>query len=318
MPATSPSQPAASAANATPGRFSLYLVIVLLIPLLAFLVIFPYARSGFFMRTSRRQFWHAMEYQFAPRPQSCDVLIFGDSTGLMGADPRIITARTGLSACNIAIPYMGLSTTGKLTLDHFLATHQPPRFLVIEVHPSHLRPPALDDESGIIDGFLLADRKLPPLAATKFFLDHPRNSFYFAAQLWKDLISFTPSARPDLSQQTWLRDTAALSSQKGFFTTGFPGGTTDCYYQFHAPTFSQSWLHSYDRYATHGTRVVIWPSPVRHCDVHQDDYRAGTQFLGVPPPLLLNDDAFTDAQHLSSTGVQQNSNALATFLMQQK
>lgn len=305
----------APAAKRRQGRFGLYLVIVLLIPLLAFLSIFAVARTDFFIRTSKRQFWHAMEYQFADRPGSCDVLIFGDSTALMGVDPRIIQARTGLTSCNIAIPYMGLSTTGNLTLEHYLAHHPAPRFLVIEVHPSHLRPPALDDESGIIDGFLLADRKLPPLTAAKFFLIHPKDSFYFAAQLWKELISFTPSTRPDLSQETYRSDTARLAAQYGFYTTDRPGGNTDCFYQFHAPTFSRRYVQSFDKYATNGTRVIVWPSPVRHCDVHLRDYDFGTQFLGVPQPLLLEDDAFTDAQHLSAVGVEQNSDALAEDLL---
>jgi len=297
-------------------RFGLYLSITLLVPLAAFLSIFAFARTDFFIHTSRRQFWHAMEYQFAARPQPCDILIFGDSTGLMGLDPRVLQQRTGLSACNIAIPYLALTTTGNLTLDHFLATHRAPRFLVIEVHPSHLRPPTLDDESGIIDGFLLADRKLPPLTAANFFLHHPRDTFYFGAQLWKELISFTPATTPDLSQSTWRRDTAALADQDGYYTADFPGGRTDCYYQFPTPTFSQIWLHSYDEYATHGTQVVFWPAPVRHCDLHLNAYFAGAQSLGIHPPLLLDDSAFSDAQHLSPLGARENSDALASELLE--
>jgi hypothetical protein len=297
-------------------RFGLYLAITLLLPLLAFVSIFAAARTGIFIRTSKRQFWHSMEYQFADRPKPCDVLIFGDSTGLMGVDPRILEARTGWSACNFAIPYLGMTTTGNLTLDHYLASHKAPRFLVIEVHPSHLRPPTLDDESGIIDGFLLADRKLPPLAAAKFFLSHPKDSFYFGAQLWKDLISFTPSTSPDFSENTYNRDMAQLAAADGFFTTGSPGGNTDCFYQFHAPTFSRRYLQGFDKYAINGTTVVFWPSPVRHCDVHLADYRLGARFLGVPEPLLLEDTAFVDAQHLSAQGVEQNTDALADALLQ--
>lgn len=304
---------------ATPRRprklqFGLYLLVVLLLPLVVFLSIFVVARTDLFIRTSRRQFWHAMEYQFADRPQPCDVLIFGDSTGLMGVDPRIIQARTGLSSCNIAIPYLGLATTGNLTLDHYLAHHPPPRFLVIELHPSHLRPPTLDDESGIIDGFLLADRKLPPLAAANFFLHHPKDSFYFAAQLWKELIGFTPSTSPDMSEQSYRTDIARMAAQDGFYASDHPGGNTDCFYQFHAPTFSRSYLQSFGKYAAHGTQVLFWPSPVRHCDVHLLDYRVGAHFLGLPEPLLLDDPAFSDAQHLSSIGVQLNSEALADEL----
>jgi len=299
-------------------RYGLFLLIVLLIPVIAFLGIFVLARTQLFIRTSKRQFWHSMEYQFADRPKPCDVVIFGDSTGLMGADPRIIQTRTGLTACNIAIPYLGLTTTGKLTLEHFLATHKPPKFLVIELHPSHFRPPSFDDESGIIDGFLLADRKLPPLTAAKLFFDHPKDSFYFAAQLWKELISFTPSTSPDLTERAYRSDTAKLAAQDGFYTTDHPGGNTDCFYQFHAPTFSRSYLASFQRYATNGTRLVFWPSPVRHCDIHLNDYRFGTAFLGLPPPLLLDDSAFTDAQHLSAAGVAENSNALADYLLQQE
>lgn len=302
-------------ASQGPRRFALYLLIVMLIPLLAFLSIFPIARTGFFIRTSKRNFWHAMEYQFADRPEQCDVVIYGDSTALMGADPNIIQARTGLKTCNFAITYLGLATTGNLALDHYLAIHPAPRFIVLEVLPSHLRPPALDDESGIIDGFLIADRKLPPLQAAKLFLSHPKNSFYFAAQLWRQLISFTPSTSPDFSEATYRNDIASLAAHHGFFGTQHAGGNTDCFYQFQQVSFSQKYVASYRKYEKDGTRVLIWPSPVRHCDIHLDDYRVGTAFLRVPPPLLLDDEAFADAQHLSESGVAQNSSALADALL---
>ena len=296
-------------------RFRVYLGIVVVLPLLLFLSVFFVARSDYFIRTSKREFWHSMEYQFADRPKHCDVLIFGDSTGLMGADPKVIEQRTGMSACNIAVPYIALSTTGNLTLDHFLATHDAPRFIVMEVHPSHLRPPAFDYESGIIDGFLLADRKLPPIAAAKLFLAHPKDSFYFAAQVWKELIGFTPTTTPDLSEKTYQKDTALLAANDGFYSTGRPGGTPECGDQFPPPTFSKSYVTSYDKYKTRGTRILFWPSPVRHCDAHLADYRIGAAFLGVHPPLLLDDDAFQDAQHLTSVGSEENSEAISSELL---
>ena len=300
----------------TRNRFGMYLAVVLLLPTILFLSIFAIARTDLFIRTSRREFWHSMEYQFALRPHPCDILIFGDSTGLMGADPRILTARTGLSACNLAIPYLALWTTGNLTLDHYLATHPAPKFIVIEQQPAHFRAPTMDDESGIIDGFLLADRKLPPLSAAKLFISHPRDSFYFAAQLWKELISFTPSTRPDLSQGTYNRDIARLTIEDGFYGTDRPGGNTDCFYQFRNPLFSRSYLRGFNQYAINGTRVLFWPSPVRHCDTHLNDYRVGAAFLGLPEPQVLEDEAFTDAQHLSRAGVAQNSAALADYIEQ--
>ena len=174
----------------------------------------------------------------------------------------------------------------------------------------------MDDESGIIDGFLIADRHLPPLKAAKLFLSHPKDSFYFAAQLWKELISFTPSTSPDFSQATYKLDTEKLAAGKGFYGTDRPGGNTDCFYQFKDPIFSRSYLRSFDKYAAHGTRVLFWPSPVRHCDTHLNDYRVGTAFLGLPQPMVLGDEAFTDAQHLSAAGVVENTNALATYLEQ--
>jgi hypothetical protein len=298
------------------GRSVLYLVIVLLIPLLAFLSIFPIARTGLFIRTSKRSFWHAMEYQFSDRPEQCDVVIFGDSTALMGADPRIIEARTGLKTCNFGLTYLGLATTGNLALDHYLAAHKAPKFIVMEILAAHLRPPALDDESGIIDGFLIADRKLHPIQAAKLFLGHPKDSFYFAAQLWKQLISFTPSTSPDLSQRTYQRDITSMAEHEGYLSTQIPGGNTDCFYQFHHVNFSRSYIAGLRRYETKNTKVLIWPSPVRHCDTNLNAYKMGTAFLGVPAPLVFDDDEFVDAQHLSSIGVKQNSEAIADAILQ--
>ena len=294
---------------------AIYLSSLVLLVFFTFIAVFPLARTDWFIRTSKRDFWHAMEYQFADRPEPCDVVIFGDSTALLGADPRLIEARTGLKSCNFGLTYMGLATTGNLALNYYLAHHQPPRFLVVELLAAHLRPPAIDDDAGIIDGFLIADRKLPALQATKLFLQHPKDSFYFASQLWRQLLGFTPSTSPDLTQGTFNRDMAALRETRGFYPSQHPGGNTDCFYQFHDVTFSRSYIAGYRNYEKNGTKVLIWPSPVRHCDNHLNDYRVGTAFLGLPPPLLLDDSAFVDAQHLSAAGVATNSQAIADALL---
>lgn len=70
----------------------------------------------------------------------CQVLVYGDSSAMIGIDPSVIRARTGLSTCNIAEFQPMTMLNGTMLLDTYLEHNAPPRFLVFLFAPEDLDP----------------------------------------------------------------------------------------------------------------------------------------------------------------------------------
>jgi hypothetical protein len=72
-----------------------------------------------------------MGYGQRANAESCQILIYGDSTALAGINPAILQSNTGLKTCNIAeyrpvVDFMGVNTL----LDAYLVHHSAPKYLV--------------------------------------------------------------------------------------------------------------------------------------------------------------------------------------------
>jgi hypothetical protein len=301
-----------------PGQwhYGRYLAIVLLLPLLAFLVTFPLAASQSFLRISRRTLWHATQYRFIlPPQQNCDFVIAGDSSGMIGLDPNVIEARTGWKACNLALPYDNTALAGTRVLDRYLANNKPPRFIVFHFSDNHLRRPILDEDNGIVDGWLMVDEHFPLGEKLRLFAAHPLNTLRFVTAVWKEFMATTPILRPDWSGGAYLRDMKEQIVDRGWLME--QGTTQDVVCGWQAPKvrIERSYLDSLTaQYTRGGTRAVIWANPARDCDVHISQYRENAKALGLPPTAVYDRALFVDAFHLNTEGAARNATELANYL----
>lgn len=298
-------------------RYGVYLLIVLALPLAGLLLAFPIARSQRFLEVSRRQLWHATDYRFTGEMRDCEVVIVGDSSGMIGVDPQVVEARTGWKTCNLAVPYMVTAVAGTSILDRYLAQNPPPRFIVFHFSSTHLRAPALDEQNGVIDAWLAADERFTPGRALSLFVRHPQDSLYFAAELWQQFLSTNRLLRPDWSGQTYTRDLSAQRAHRGWLAQ--PGTAWDvvCGWQAPSITVDRSYLDGLiARYTMGGTQVMIWENPSRACDTHIEQYRADDRALGLPPAQVYPIHQFADAFHLNTVGAARNSEALAVAMLQ--
>ena len=143
-------------------RFYLYLLPILLFPVLLIATAFFVVPTDWFQQRADSTYLVNFGYATRLSGQDCPVLIYGDSTAMVGVDPRVITARTGLHACNIA-EFEGMTlVTHTLLVDEFLAHNPRPRFLVFLYTPEDLSLPY--DWS-----------KVSTFEATSFLLRHERN-----------------------------------------------------------------------------------------------------------------------------------------------
>jgi hypothetical protein len=121
-------------------RLYLYLLPLIGSPfllLMAALIIVP---SRWFALHSQNSYLVNVGYGAKLYGENCQVVIYGDSSAMVGIDPSLIRARTGLSTCNIAEFQPMTMLNGTMLLDMYLAHNAPPRFLVFFFAPEDLDP----------------------------------------------------------------------------------------------------------------------------------------------------------------------------------
>ena len=145
----------ATAPNASPRRLRLWLAIAAGIPLAMFLLAVALIRWPSYQRYSDSHWIFSERDLFAATNRPCDIVIFGDSTAMVGLDPRIISARTGLTTCNIASPIDPLYLLGTQPLDLYLRRNPRPRYLLLHFSGRNIRPlPDTSEHISRIDGYL--------------------------------------------------------------------------------------------------------------------------------------------------------------------
>ena len=139
LPGANQPQPPADA----PARRRLYwyLLPIVLLPVLLIASAFVIIPSDWFSAHTGSSYLANLGYGATLHNQSCQVLIYGDSTAMVGVQPAIITQQTGLTACNIA-EFEGMTmVSNTLLVDRFLTNNPRPRYIVFLYAPEDLNLP---------------------------------------------------------------------------------------------------------------------------------------------------------------------------------
>jgi hypothetical protein len=112
----------------------------------------------------------------------CDVVIYGDSTTLVGIEPRIIEQLTGLKTCNIAEVAGVQVVNGLMILDTYLQHNRPPKFIVFNYAPENLNDAKNWTEVSTFEGDFFRLQYRPDWAFWKANLHDP-NELITAAEL---------------------------------------------------------------------------------------------------------------------------------------
>jgi hypothetical protein len=240
----------------------------------------------------------------------------GDSSGMTGVDPHALEARTGWRTCNLALPYDNSAVAGTRVLDNYLAHNRAPRFIVFHLSDNHLYRPLLDEDSSMIDSWVMVDEHFPLGEKLRIFGRHPLNTLRFVTSVWKGIFTTKPTLRPDWSGEAYQRDMAGQIAERGWMAE--PGTTPEIVCGWQAPEFSidPAYLHAITAKYTRGeTRALIWANPARDCDIHIPQYRKDAEELGLPHTQVYNRAFFVDALHLNTRGAARNATELANYLL---
>jgi hypothetical protein len=153
------------------SRLLLYLLLLIGSPFLLLagaLLILP---SQWFALRSQNAYLINLAYGATLHSEDCQVLIYGDSSAMVGINPSIIRTRTGLSTCNIAEFQPMTALNGTMLLDNYLAHNKPPRFLIFLFAPENLDPHS-QHHNGPFEAIVYRMRQPKRLASLLFFASH--------------------------------------------------------------------------------------------------------------------------------------------------
>jgi hypothetical protein len=120
--------------------YARYLLPLILLPLLLPVAAVLIVPTAWFARHSGISYLVTVAYGATLHDANCQVVIYGDSTAMLGIDPERVRQLTGLSTCNIA-EYMGITMLeGTRLVDQYLERNRRPRYLIFNYAPEDLNP----------------------------------------------------------------------------------------------------------------------------------------------------------------------------------
>ena len=260
------------------SHLRLFVAALMLAPVVYFAACFFLLRSNAFLRHTQNAYLANMGYGLTLHNADCQVLIYGDSSAMIGIDPGIVGGITHQTVCNIADFAGMMRLNGTMILDAYLAHNPRPRTLLILLAPEDLAPTWRSD--GNFESVMLRARYRPDLNFLGMALRHP-----------EDVLSSIGIA--GRYAVTWLLKKplpANVRHSRELLHGRFPDPKPllkTCMLQ--SPRIvppDPAWLAALrSRYGINGTRVLVDLSPVPPCDPGLPTYR-----LEFPPSTTLIDN----------------------------
>jgi hypothetical protein len=238
------------------------------------------------------------------------VLIYGDSSALVGVDPAIVRQRTGLTVCNIA-ELAGMTVVNKtLVLDLFLQRNPRPRFLVLLFAPENFSIPSNWDHSHVSTfeaiSFRLEHER--NLKTGQLLAAHPADAFSWA-ELGLRMALQRLRAKPFPYPEAHLRE-----AHNGQLPDSGPV-PAGCSSNLYTNPPDPAWIGRLrSQYGVGGTAVLIDATPAPECDPNLPFYRQHLDGLvdNAPyQPIPLSSFADNGRLHVNQSGASLISNMVA-------
>jgi hypothetical protein len=300
--------------SASSQRLHLYVTLLLVAPFAILLCSALWLRSDDFRNHTDLSYVHQLGYGHSLRHADCQVVIYGDSTALVSIEPSVITARTGMSACNIAELGGVHRLNGDDALDDYLRNNPPPKYLVYYVAPDNFSDRRVYGEVSTTEAFIYALRFMPFSHTLDLFWHHPagvtgdlENGLQtgFRARLKKRPASVLWNSRTD---------------HRGRLLDPSPSMTACSTMDRFAPNLA--WMQALRRqYGINGTRILLVAAPMPACDPSYDWYANAFPSGSLDAPmgsLPLEMLSSSGHLHVTDAGVMPASERVAAILHAQQ
>jgi hypothetical protein len=299
-PANQDDAPPASLEHSASGQVQLsrYLL-VLVLPTLAFMLIaIPWTR---YARTAPGKWMMpAMDFRYSLRNVDADVVIFGDSTGLVALDPSVMQPELHLSVVNLSSLGSIFNVQLDDMLEHYLRYNKAPRLIIVSLSPWNLRQEPVTPEDSF-EGIVMLVRHGTWPEIFHFMAAHPNVTLHFEFQVLQSLFTSFRHRDPSLHQE--------LVEHRGFAPIDPPALEHPCKLPkpYTDPATPEGLaFHFYKKYSSPQTRVLVYMAPVPDCE-------GSEQFLRPPPNAAwLVPSAIVPAAEMCEDGMHMEASASAS------
>ena len=256
-------------------RFYLYLLPILFFPALMLIAACWIVPSRWMLLHARNSYLTNLGYGATLRGADCQIVVYGDSSAMVGVDPSVLSRETGLTACNIA-EFEGMTIlNGTMVLDDYLAQNRPPRFLVFVYTPEDFDPATRRNEVGMFEAItwrMGQPGKLKDLAAV---MRHPEEFFTWAEQGLRLAVERSQTPEASLAVQNIRADHDGQLPVSAPAMTSCGGPSTSA--RNHP---DRAWVQGLrSKYGAGGIDVLVDPMSVPDCDAQLAQFRQ--QLAGV-------------------------------------
>ena len=252
-----------------PRLYARYLLPLILVPLLLPLAALSIVPTAWFAQHSGISYLVTVAYGATLQDANCQVVIYGDSTAMLGIDPGRIRQLTGLTTCNIA-EFMGITMLdGTRLVDQYLARNRRPRYLIFNYAPEDLNP---DQQYGnanihLFEAITYTLRQRG--RAAKLLLRHPGEFLDWSCRglrIAAERVVTKPfeseATEPFPPEIQYLRNTSG-----GRILPEDGRALSSCSYLSNASVPDKNWIESLRSiYGRDGTTVLIDVTPIPACD----------------------------------------------------
>jgi hypothetical protein len=277
-----------------------YLLVLLLPVIVLMLIAIPWTR---YVRTAPGKWMMpAMDFRYSLQNVNADVVISGDSTGLVALDPLVMQPDLHMSVVNLASLGSIFNVQLDDMLDHYLRYNKPPKLIVVSLSPWNLRQEPVDSTNSF-EGIVMLVRHGTWGEILRFVWAHPMVTLNFEFQVLRSLLDPLSHADPDLHQE--------LVEHQGFAPISPPSLQQPCKLlkPYTDPEIQDGLAaHFYKKYSSKDTRVLIYMAPVGDC-AGSEEFRqphAHDAWL-VPSTVVQATDVCQDGMHLESYASTRNS-----------
>lgn len=248
-----------------------------------------------------------MDYAFQTNGQDADIVLYGDSSEVIGINPMLLSRQLGVKVVALPNTIGSLRLTGEMAMQHYLANNRPPKLIVLYVAPWNLNYSHEESKFLLFEGeeMLFRHGSLPQIFA--FFKTHPADTLLFPLRLYE--------VNPKVASVALLKHlhpSESAAATRGHYDPLYmvPPFVGSCklpkkMIQDEAFDSARSFL---DRYTTPSTKVLVYNAPIPACsNASILENRSYAAVQAAPPKLISPADYKADEYyiHLEPTGVDQ-------------
>jgi hypothetical protein len=241
----------------------LYLLQVVCVMLLLYVAPFFIARSTFYEHHNLSFYSRPLTYGYQTAGENADVVLFGDSTALLGIDPSQISGELGLKVVNLPNTHGSLIVNDDRVLQRYSERNRPPKLIVFYFAPWDFDYGHVPLEATpVYEGEELLMRQGTAGQILSFVARHPYEGIQFPLRFYEDSFEFAMHKVSHQGQEQRLAATHGHIDNTDVSVLSDP-----CSFpQLLLDNVRFDWVKALgEKYTSPTTRVLYFVAPVPAC-----------------------------------------------------